>query len=165
MIIRLATTDDVEQLRELVVAYGEEVEERGTERNDALLLDAIVYGVRAGEAVVVAEHLEDIVGWCAWVHLPMSPRTKCEGLGTYVTPEWRHDGVSRKLRDFAERHATALGYRYVDGCAAEDNIAGFESVMRMGFRVIGRLVRLEFGANSNASQGVSLRGVAAEADG
>jgi len=144
MIIRLANTDDIEALRPLVGAYSIETAAQGTERNDELLLDAILYGIRAGEAVVVAEQFDELIGWCAWVHLPLSPPGKVEGLGTYVVDGMRQEYVSRDLRKFAEEHARGRGYRYVEGCAANDNVAGFQSVMRLGFKVVGQLVRKEF---------------------
>jgi GNAT superfamily N-acetyltransferase len=149
MIIRLANADDLEELRELVARYSEETAEHGTERNDALLLDLLRYGIQADEAVVVAEQFEEIVGWCAWVHLPASPAGKVEGLGTYVLPDYRQEHVSRDMRRFAEEHARRLGYRYVDGVAAEGNAAALESVLRMGFRRVGVLVRRDFDGQGN----------------
>jgi GNAT superfamily N-acetyltransferase len=143
-VIRPANTDDIELLRPLVQAYSEETAAQGVERNDALLLDAIIYGIRAGEAVVVAESAGDLIGFCAWVHLPMIPPGKVEGLGTYVMPEWRGAGVSSGLRAAAEAHAVAHGYRYVDGVYATGNEAGRESVMKQGFREVGVMVRRDF---------------------
>lgn len=160
MQIRLATTDDLEALRGLVEAYTEETAQHGTERQPALLLDAILYGIRSDEAVVVAEQFDDVVGFCAWVHLPMSPDGKVEGLGTYVTPEWRLDHVSERMRQAARAHAVKRGYRYVDGVAADGNEAGLRSVLNMGFRAVGVLVRLDF-AETAAPRDES-RGAAAE---
>ena len=87
MRIRLADTDDVPRLNALAIAYSLETEQHGTERNERLLCELLLYGIRAGEAVVVAEQEGDLIGWCAWVHLPHSPPTKVEGLGTYRSEE------------------------------------------------------------------------------
>lgn len=160
MQIRLATTDDVPRLNALAVAYSLETEQYGTERNERLLCDLLLYGIRAGEAVVVAEQEGDLVGWCAWVHLPHSSPGKVEGLGTYVVPAVRRDHVSCALRKFTEEHAVLLGYRYVDGIAASDNPAALESVLSRGFRVVGTHVRRDFAETATPRD--ESRGAAAE---
>jgi len=159
--IRLANTDDVPRLNALAIAYSLETEQHGTERNERLLCELLLYGIRAGEAVVVAEQDGDLVGFCAWVHLPHSPPTKVEGLGTYVVPPARRDHVSCALRKFAEEHAYRMGYRYVDGIAARDNPAGLESVLRRGFRVVGVHVRRDFQQPETATPRDESRGAAA----
>lgn len=145
MRIRLATSDDMPVLTKLVGFAAAEMAVHGTERDDAVYVSAIRYGIATGEAVVVAEQDDEIVGYCAWVHMPASPPGKAEGLGTWTFAPYRREHVARDMRRFAEEHAAAIGCRYVDGVVADGNEAGLQSALRAGFRVVGVLVRKDFG--------------------
>ena len=162
MRIRLAETADIGAIRELVAKASEELAEAyEMPRVDELMMAGIVHGVREREAVVVAEQDGRLLGFCAWVHLPHSPPTKVEGLGTYVIPVARREHISCSMRQFAEEHAWRMGYRYVDGIAARDNPAGLESVLRRGFRVVGVHVRRDFQQPETATPRDESRGAAA----
>ena len=115
--IRLANTDDVPRLNALAIAYSLETEQHGTERNERLLCELLLYGIRAGEAVVVAEQDGD---WSASARgcicrTRLQRRWRARHLRRAPA---RRDHVSCALRKFAEEHAVRLGYRYVDGIAA-----------------------------------------------
>lgn len=148
MRIRLAEAADLGAIRELVEKASEELAEAyGMPRVDELMMAGIVHGVREGEAVVVAEQMEEIVGYCAWVHLPGCPPEAVEGLGTYVMPLARKDYVSHDMRVYATDHARRRGYEYVRGEVAMSNEAGLKSALANGFEITGYTVRKELGGS------------------
>lgn len=146
MRIRLADASDIGAIQELVQQASAELAENfDAPRLDDLIMAGIVHGVREREAVVVAEQFDELIGFCAWVHLPGTPADGVEGLGTYVVPQARKDYVSHDLRVYATDHARRLGYKYVTGTLALDNEAGLKSALANGFTVAGYLVRKELG--------------------
>lgn len=148
MRIRLAETADLGTIRELVEAASAELEEaHGTPRMDDLIMAGIVHGVREREAVVVAEQMGDIIGYCAWVHLPGTPPGMVEGLGTYVVPMARKDYVGHDMRMFATDHARRRGYQFVRGEAALNNEAGLRSALSNGFEIVAYVVRKDLGGS------------------
>lgn len=148
MRIRLAEVGDLGAIRELVEQASAELEEAyGTPRMDDLMMAGIVHGVREREAVVVAEQMGDIIGFCAWVHLPGLPPEVVEGLGTYVVPMARKDYVSHDMRVYATDHARRLGYQYVRGEVALNNDAGLKSALANGFEISGYVIRKELGGS------------------
>lgn len=148
MRIRLADTADLGAIRELVAKASEELAEAyGTPRMDDLMMAGIVHGVREREAVVVAEQLDEIIGFCAWVHLPGCPPEAVEGIGTYVLPLARKDYVSHDMRQYASDHARRRGYQYVRGEVAMSNEAGLKSALANGFEITGYTIRKELGGS------------------
>jgi hypothetical protein len=146
--IRLALTDDLDSLRELVAKASEELHETfDTPRMDDLIMVGITHGIRSGEAVVVAEQMGEIIGYCAWVHLPGLPPGVVEGLGTYVLPMARKDYVSHDMRVYATDHARRMGYQYVRGEVALNNEAGLKSALANGFEISGYVIRKELGGS------------------
>ena len=63
MLIRLANADDGKRLWRLVEEYIEEEKRRGSPDQRKVLAMAIEYGIRRGEAVVVAEVDDELVGF------------------------------------------------------------------------------------------------------
>jgi len=146
--IRLANVGDLGAIRELVEAVSVELEDAyGTPRMDDLMMAGITHGVREGEAVVVAEQLGGLVGYCAWVHLPSSPVGCVEGIGTYVVPMARKEYVSHDMRVFATEHARRLGYDFIRGELALNNEAGLKSALANGFEISGYTVRKDLGGS------------------
>lgn len=142
MRLRLATLDDMPVLERLVRHAGIELEERfGTPRMDTVVLLAMRYGIDTGQAVAVAEQGDDIVAWCARVHMPGMPDGYAEGLGTWVWEPYRKEHVGRDLRRFTDEHAARCGIEYVTGVAAVGNDAGLQSCLREGYEVVGTAVR------------------------
>lgn len=148
MRIRLAEVGDLGVIRELVEQASAELEEAyGTPRMDDLMMAGIVHGVREREAVVVAEQMGDIIGFCAWVHLPGTPAGWVEGLGTYVVPMARKDYVSQDMRVYATDHARRLGYDHVHGEISLSNEAGLKSALANGFEISGYAVLKDLGGS------------------
>ena len=85
---------------------------------------------------MVAEQDGDLVGFCAWVHLPHLPPTKVEGLGTYVVP--RHGATMRRAFPEVRRGARGASRLPLRGRDRRLRKPGrSESVLRRGFRVVG----------------------------
>jgi len=142
--IRLATSDDLPTLAKLVHWASEEMAKNfASPRLEEQIFGLIKYGIEQGEAVVVAEQFGDLIGWCAWVHIPTLPKGHVEGLGTWVHKPYRREHVARDMRKLAAEHCRLLGHLYVCGNVAEGNEAGLKSAERDGFRVTGYLVRKE----------------------
>lgn len=138
MKIRLATADDLPTLEKLVTFASEELAEKcGTARLDDLVFGLIERGVRAGEAVVVAEQEGAVVGWCARVARPELPDGEVQGVGTWVFGPYRREKVARDMRRVADAHAKHLGARYVIGVASVKNDAGIKSCLAEGYEVYG----------------------------
>lgn len=149
MKIRLAELSDLDAIRELVSMACEELETAyGTPRMDDLMVASIALGIRAREAVVVAEQIGEIVGFCAWVHIPGCPADAVEGIGTYVLPMARKEYVSHDMRQFATDHARRLGYKFIRGEVALNNEAGIKSAVANGFEITGYTIRKELDGGS-----------------
>lgn len=107
---------------------------------------AVVYeAIRSFGGVFVAESAGKLLGYIAWVAPPEYPKGVVEGLGTYVVPDERKNGVSRLLREAAIRYHRENGGERVFGVAHAGNQAGLESSLSEGFEVVGQLVRLKLG--------------------
>lgn len=143
MIIRLATEADLDTLKRLVVWACEELATRfGTPRADDLVFGMVSYGVKAGDAVLVAiDEAGDMVAWCARVQLPGLPEGYAEGVGTWVHPNMRRERIGADIRREADLHAKARGAKYVTGTAAKHNVAGLESCFSEGYEVVGYALR------------------------
>jgi GNAT superfamily N-acetyltransferase len=140
VLIRLANGDDAKQLWGLVEEYIEEEKRRGSPDQRKVLAMAIEYGVRRGEAVVVAEEAGELVGFVVWVAFPDAAEGEVLGAGTYVTPKFRRQLVSVELREFAKDFCRAKGRKYVSGAVWGDNIPALKAAKRTGAQVKGYLV-------------------------
>lgn len=135
---------DLPALERMVAQAGEEMAAKfGCDRQENAQLAAFRFGISQGEAVVVAEQSSgDVVGFCAWVGLPLTPPGLVSGLGTYVLPEYRGDHVCHSMRQFAADHCRTLGYKRVRGELALENEAGRVSSEKEGFRVVAQIVEM-----------------------
>jgi len=94
-----------------------------------------------GEPCLVAEpEGYGVVGYTLWCDLenPLGLDYRGRilyGLGTYVRPGWRQQGVSAALRDEAEKEGARLGFIKVVGVAYHD--VGLRSVLARGYRAAG----------------------------
>ena len=140
MLIRLANGDDGPQLWRLVEEYIEEEKLRGSPDQRKVLAMAIEYGVRRGEAVVVAEESGELVGFVVWVAFPDVAEGEVLGAGTYVTPQFRRQLVSVQMREFAKDFCRAKGKKFVTGAVWGDNIPALKAAKRTGAKVKGYLV-------------------------
>lgn len=140
MQIRLANPDDGPKLWALVEEYVEEQKSLGNPDQRKVLAMAIQYGVRRGEAVVVAEESSELVGFVAWVSLPDAAEGEVLGVGTYVAPQFRRQLVSVEMREFAKDVCKAKGKKFVSGAVFGENVAGLAAAKRTGAKVRGYLV-------------------------
>lgn len=64
---------------------------------------------------------------------------KAIGWGTYVSPAFRKQNLSKKMRDKAKKLLYDMGFTHVLGTAVQNNTAGFESGVKAGFELIATL--------------------------
>ena len=145
MEIRKAGHADVIKIVQLVVECSMELEDNHSTPNQSeAIAIAVGHGIDNNEAVFIAEDDGKIVGYVAWVHLPGNARGHVEGCGTFVKPELRRTGLSKKLRTYAIMHAKSKGYHTVRGVASKTNEAALASVLKSGFNVVGIMVERKF---------------------
>jgi Acetyltransferase (GNAT) family. len=140
VLIRLANADDGTKLWRLVEEYIEEERGRGSPDQRKVIALAIEYGIRRGEAVVVAEEAGELVGFVVWVAFPDAAEGEVLGAGTYVSPRFRRQLVSVQLREFAKDFCRAKGKKFVTGAVWGDNTAALAAAKRTGAKVKGYLV-------------------------
>lgn len=140
MLIRLANADDGKRLWRLVEEYIEEEKRRGSPDQRKVLAMAIEYGIRRGEAVVVAEVDDELVGFVVWVALPDAAEGEVLGCGTYVAPQFRRQLVSVEMREFAKDFCREKGKKYVTGAVWGDNAGALKAAKRTGANIKGFLV-------------------------
>jgi GNAT superfamily N-acetyltransferase len=140
VLIRLANADDAKQLWRLVEEYIAEEVARGAPDQRKVIALAIEYGIRRGEAIVVAEESGALVGFCVWVSSPEAAEGEVLGAGTYVTPRFRRQLVSVEMREFAKDFCRAKGKKFVTGAVWGDNIPALKAATRTGAKVKGYLV-------------------------
>lgn len=140
--IRKATRDDWAEVMELYTQCNHEIDERfGGGVNMALLFDGLEHAFQNDDAVYLAWHDDRVaIGVVAWTHTPLCKEGQCVGFGTYVKPEFRHQGVASMLRECASDHCRRKGYKTIQGVAAVTNVAGLGSVLADGFWIVGYLV-------------------------
>lgn len=140
--IRKATFGDLATIRPLVRAASEELSARfGAFDCTDVIVAGVANAIVAGDAVYVAMEDSQVVGWVAWSFVPSA--RFAVGLGTYVMPEWRRRGISKRLRDAAEEHCRRQGALVVSGVVAKGNVAALQSCLAEGFAVVGVAVEKE----------------------
>lgn len=141
--IRKANVKDYEELRRMIDTASAELEERYSTPNMAeTLAGAILWAVSVEQPVMVAQDDGKLVGYCAWVRPPRTPEGCVMGMGTWVDPDVRCQGVGGRLRDAAIAEWKALGGRYVLGTVAAGNEAARELLRSDGFVISGYEMRL-----------------------
>jgi GNAT superfamily N-acetyltransferase len=140
VLIRLANPGDGPKLWALVEEYIAEEVRRGAPDQRKVLTLAIEYGVRRGDAVVVAEESDELVGFVVWVAFPDAAEGEVLGAGTYVSPQFRRQLVSVQMREFAKDFCRAKGKKFVTGAVWGDNVPALKAAKRTGAKVKGYLV-------------------------
>lgn len=141
VVIRLANPSDGEKLWALAEKYIEEQVALGNPDQRKVLAMGIQYGVRRGEAIVVAEKEGgELVGFVAWAALPNVADGEVVGMGTYVAPEFRRQMLSVEMREFAKDYCRERGGKFVSGAVFGENEAGLRAAKRTGAKVRGYLV-------------------------
>lgn len=102
-----------------------------------------VKGAGKGDPCLVAIEGGKVIGFCLWTGIPDTGldlrENVCQGLGTFVLPEYRRQGWSTKLRAEGMNVAALAGYDRVDGVAlANWTLAAGKAA---GFKPAGVLVR------------------------
>lgn len=142
MKIRLATEADLPVLRKLTKAAQDDLDHM----DEAIYL-AMEYGVKTGQAVVVAEQHDestdrwDTIGWCARVWAPGLPPDRADGIGVWVHKPYRRERVASDLKEFADAYTKDLGRKEVTGTVLAENEAGLRSALKSGFKVVGYMIR------------------------
>lgn len=145
MNIRQANVDDWQNLLDAIHRCCVEL----TEKYDSPDMEPVIsqgaaFGLIQKQGIFLAEMDKRLIGFCIWVRLENLPPGMVLGMGTWVDPEHRREGVSQELRQAAVTYWRENGAEYVIGTAAAQNIAGLKSVESEGFRVTGVEVRLDF---------------------
>lgn len=107
-----------------------------------------VKAAHAGDPALLAYEAGTLVGFCLWTGVVtggLDVRERiCAGIGTYVVPERRRQGWSKRIRERALEVAQAAGYDRVDGVALEKR--GYDAGVAAGFAAAGVLVRKQLDA-------------------
>jgi GNAT superfamily N-acetyltransferase len=141
LIVRKATWADEDVLAELYRAANTELGSKyGRGESIQLVFDVLRYALQNDDAVFLAFDGDWAVGAVAWTHTPLARDGVAVGVGTFVRPEYRRSDVSRKLRQAASDYCKEKGYTSVEGVVAEGNVAGLQSALDNGFKVVGYLV-------------------------
>jgi len=141
VLIRLATKNDGLRLWPLVYDYVKEQVAQGLPDQSKVLAVGIEYGVSHGEAIVVAEDAAgELVGFVAWASLPNAAEGEVLGMGTYVAPSHRRQGLSVRMREYAKDYCRERGAKFVSGAVFGENDAGLAAAKRTGAKVRGVLV-------------------------
>lgn len=125
-----------ENIRPLVDAYVQEVAGRGGEiPHTDEAINAIVEAMSRGVCLVAGT---PAVAWTAAIDCTMPWPTiygkMAIGLGTYVAPEHRRQGIAKSLRLALQEKLTDMGYDTLIGSVHTDNKAGRESLVEeIGF--------------------------------
>lgn len=105
-----------------------------------VLLAAISRVVGTGVGCWVVEDDDQVVqGYICWSLVGDT----VHGLGTYLVPSLRGKRYSDELRQVASEYWATHGGKRVQGVVREENKAGWFSVERVGFKVVGYLVEKE----------------------
>jgi L-amino acid N-acyltransferase YncA len=109
-----------------------------TEKNCSLMYDNVLsQAIDAGDPILVAEHEGVMVAAAFWTIYrgPYEmPNVRAFAYGTYVSPEYRMLGLSKKMRDVAISVLKDLGAETVDGVVDLMNTPGVESALSFGFK-------------------------------
>ena len=144
MIIRLATNDDLPAIQAELPHFLKELQPFGSlvacdDVNVNLLLFVVRQAIDRGDPVVVAERDGQIVGFCLWTQLdtPLRyDRKVLHGLGTFVVPAFRKQGISDLIRSLAEGIARDKGYESILGSVHPSNVAGVASLEGHGWKTV-----------------------------
>jgi len=143
MTVRPATQEDWPSVKKLLrFTFSELRDTCGSDDIFDVASHVVSRGIDTGEAVFVAEdQMGELGGYVAWVgKIPGMPDDVAFGVGTYVLPKHRGNGLSERLRDAAIARCRELGYRRVRGEASNKNTAGIASCEKLGFQVVGVVV-------------------------
>ncbi|MGH7497328.1 MAG: GNAT family N-acetyltransferase [Gemmatimonadales bacterium] len=129
MTIRRAVLSDAARLAELSGDLGYPVDGEAMARRLERLL------ARPGESVLVAESASGaVVGWLHGSEQELlESERRCEILGLVVDPEYRGQGIGRRLVEAAERWARGLGLEQI---SVRSNVTRAEShafYQRLGY--------------------------------
>lgn len=140
--------DDSADLKPMILdllnsAAGIGTKMQSTARNAQMLLELGMQFSRIGDPTLIALDGDEAVGMCLWGGLPnplgLDMRTAvCAGLGTYVVPHRRMQGISAALRQRGIEIARARGYDSVEGVAYDE--VGETSALAAGFIPCGTQV-------------------------
>jgi GNAT superfamily N-acetyltransferase len=118
-------------------------EMKPSEKNADVLFQLGLHWSQLKQPTYIAEHKGQPCAYTLWGALPnpmeLDMRWKdCAGLGTYVAPWARRQGVASDLRTHALAHAKALGFERVTGVTY--HWPGLSAVYRLGFEAVGTQV-------------------------
>ena len=102
------------------------------------LFEAYIAGALRG-TVLIAREYDKPVAVLMWGQLPQGGFDRvnedvANGWGAYTAPDYRRQGISRRLRLRAIEEMDLLGIEIVTGTAILTNLAGIESSRDIGFK-------------------------------
>lgn len=139
---------DWRRLRQLVRDYLRSLLADGgnilpTRRNVETIVRMGVRGAAAGDPCVVSVRNSRVIGFCLWTGMPTVLDVKdriCTGWGTYVSPDYRREGWSVRMRERAIQLAKDAKYDTVEGIALSP--IGLAAARQVGFTPRGAAVSL-----------------------
>jgi GNAT superfamily N-acetyltransferase len=114
-------------------------------RSANTFIEDAMRGAQRGDPVLLATRDNKVAGFVVWIAPPTNyamVSKRLTGMGTYVVPRFRRDGLATELRQAAEALARAQRFTGVDGIAYDT--AGIQTVKSLGFVPAGILTRKEF---------------------
>jgi GNAT superfamily N-acetyltransferase len=147
--IRVWSPRDWKALRPLMTAFLTEHNRAGgdflpTRNNVETFIRKGVQAATKGDPVLLAYDGGKCIGfvlWCALDAIGLDLAQKVlQGIGTYVVPDHRRAGWSKRLRERAKEMAVAARYTRVDGVALDGR--GLAAGKAVGGEVLGAFVRL-----------------------
>jgi ribosomal protein S18 acetylase RimI-like enzyme len=122
--VRLATVDDVAQLLQFWILAAENATRPD---DDVSMVERLL--ARDPEALILAEAADDIIGslisgWDGW---------RFHVYRLAVHPDWRGQGVGRRLLTEAETRCVAFGSRRIDAMVLNDNDLGGSFWRALGY--------------------------------
>lgn len=99
---------------------------------DAILVDehGIVLAFAGNECIGATFFTPDVSG-------VDTPGRVAVAHGTYVSPDWRKQGVAQAMQRMAHSHLSQLGYTKLVSVVMKDNEAGLKSALAVGAHVVG----------------------------
>lgn len=150
--IRKANLEDGDLVRSLIIHLLEDTQPFGmdaepSEENANVYWEVFIRpAINSGRgSILIAEDAGDIVGGLFWPIIPTPIKVREEyasGLGVYVVPEYRGNGIAKSLRSVGLNDLKNQGISYVLGFVHTTNASGINSVIKSNASSIGSMLKI-----------------------